>query len=263
MAVRMPESATLDQLHLVLAWAVAWFAGERTRLRGAHIAELTERADRAEREAEGDRLLAVAEERNRIARDLHDSAGHAINVIAVRAGAARLRHRQEPERSITALVDIEDLARRTAGDIDSFVGALRDGDASDMVEAPTGLASLSTLIACSGAAGLEVDLARSGTARQLEAASDQAAYRILQEALTNAARHGSGRARVELAFGDAALEMKVTNPVAMAPPARSGGGHGIIGMRERAASVGGELVAQDANGAYCLTAVIPYRSWRR
>ncbi|MFC7106656.1 sensor histidine kinase [Nonomuraea rubra] len=120
-----------------ITWAVAWFAGERTRLRREQIAELQERAMRAEREAEQERLLAAAEERTRIARDLHDSAGHAISVIAVRAGAARLRHHQDPDRSLRALEAIEELARQTAGEIDQIVGTLRGhGEAAD--EAPPG-----------------------------------------------------------------------------------------------------------------------------
>src|SRR5262249_36208783 len=105
-----------EAFHTGLAWAVAWFAGERTRLRGAHIPELKERAVRAEREAERERRLAVADERARIARDLHDAAGHAINVIAVRAGAARMR--QDPARSQAALEAIETLARKTGAEMD-------------------------------------------------------------------------------------------------------------------------------------------------
>jgi signal transduction histidine kinase len=99
-----------ELLHGGLAFAVAWFAGERTRLRREHIAELKERAARAERDADRERRLAVAEERARIARDLHDAAGHAINVITVRAGAARTR--QDPVRSQAALEVIEELARQ-------------------------------------------------------------------------------------------------------------------------------------------------------
>ena len=104
-------------LHNGLAWAVAWFAGERTRLRREQIAELNERALRAERDTERERLLTVAEERARIARDLHDAAGNAINVIAVRAGAARMRHHQDPDRSLRALEAIEEMARNTVEEI--------------------------------------------------------------------------------------------------------------------------------------------------
>jgi signal transduction histidine kinase len=252
-----------ELLHTGLAWAVAWFAGERTRLRREQTAELSERALRAERDAERERLLAAATERARIARDLHDSAGHAISVIAVRAGAARLRHHQDPDRSLSALEAIEELARQTAEEIDQLVGTLREGGpANGVVEPPLGLASLDTLIAHQQAAGLKVTLDASGAPRPLGAAAEQAAYRILQEALTNAARHGAGSARIELAFGDAAVELAVTNPVPAGAAPRSGGGHGLIGMRERATLLGGNLDADRANGAFRLRARIPYQGQR-
>jgi signal transduction histidine kinase len=248
-----------ELLHTGLAWAVAWFAGERTRLRREHLAGLRERALRVEREAERERLLTAAEERTRIARDLHDSAGHAISVIAVRAGAARLRHHQDPDRSLAALAAIEELARRTAEELDQLVGTLRDGGpANGAVEAPPGLASLDTLLAHQQAAGLQVMLDTAGVPRPLGAAADQAAYRILQQALTNAARHGAGSARIQLAFGDTALELSVINPVPAGGLPRSGGGHGLIGMRERATLLGGSFDAERANGAFLVRARIPY-----
>jgi signal transduction histidine kinase len=252
-----------ELLHTGLAWAAAWFGGERTRLRREHIADLRERALRAEREAERERLLATAQERARIARDLHDSAGHAISVIAVRAGAARLRHHQDPDRSLPALEAIEELARHTAEEIDQIVGTLREGGSMNgVVEAPPGLASLETLIAQHAATGLEVIFDTSGARRPLGAAADQAAYRILQEALTNAARHGAGSARIEFAFGDGAVELSITNPVPAHGSPRSGGRHGLVGMRERATLVGGSLDAERANGAFRLRARIPYGSHR-
>jgi signal transduction histidine kinase len=254
---------TSELLHTGLAWAAAWFAGERTRLRREQVAGLKERARRAEREAERERLLAAAEERTRIARDLHDSAGHAISVIAVRAGAARLRHHQDPARSLAALEAIEELARHTAEEIDQLVGTLREGGpANGVVEAPPGLGSLDTLIAHQQAVGLDVTFGASGAPRPLGSAADQAAYRILQEALTNAARHGAGSARIELAFGDEALELCVTNPVPVGGSRRSGGGHGLIGMRERATLLGGSLDAKRANGGFSVRARIPYGGYR-
>jgi len=252
-----------ELVHTGLAWAVAWFAGERTRLRREQLAELNERAVRAEREAERERLLAAATERARIARDLHDSAGHAISVIAVRAGAARLRHQQDPDRSLAALAAIEQLARQTAAEIDQLVGTLREGaSANGDLAAPPGLASLDSLITHHQAAGLEVTVDTSGAPRPLGAAADQGAYRILQEALTNAARHGTGSARIELAFGDAAVELEVTNPVPAGRSPRSGGGHGLIGMRERASLLGGHLDTEPANGTFRVRAQIPYGGLR-
>jgi signal transduction histidine kinase len=249
-----------ELLHSVLVGAAAWFAGERTRLRRAHMTELKQRANRTEREAERERLLAAAEERARIARDLHDSAGHAISVIAVRAGAARLRHHQDPERSLVALQAIETLARQTANEIDQIVATLRqDGSANGGGLSPPGLASLDTLIAHHQAAGLEVTVETYGTRRALGGAADQATYRILQEALTNAARHGTGSAHIQLAFGDTAVEVIVTNPVPTRAASRSHGGHGLIGMRERANLVGGDLDAVGVNGTFRVHARVPYR----
>ena len=248
-----------ELVHTGLAWAVAWFAGERTRLRREQLAELEDRALRAEREAERERLLAAATERARIARDLHDSAGHAISVIAVRAGAARLRHHQDPDRSLAALEAIEGLARQTAAEIDQLVGTLRDSaSANGVVATPPGLGSLDTLVAHHQAAGLKVSLDTVGAPRPLGTAADQAAFRILQEALTNAARHGAGSARVEIAFGDAAVELSVTNPVPARRSPQSGGGHGLVGMRERATLLGGDLDTERANGTFRLLAQIPY-----
>jgi signal transduction histidine kinase len=241
-----------ELLHGGLAFAVAWFAGERTRL---HIAELRQRAARAASDADRERRLAVAEERARIARDLHDAAGHAINVITVRAGAARTR--RDPERSQAALEVIEELARQTAAEIDAMVGTLRDSNGA--AREPLGLASLDTLIARHAAAGLDVSVASHGTPQHLESGTDQAAYRILQEALTNAARHGTGAARVELTFGTAALELTITNPAPGESAPRSNGGHGLIGMNERTTLLGGSFDAERANGDFRVRARLPYR----
>jgi signal transduction histidine kinase len=241
-----------ELLHAGLLWAVAWFAGERSRLRREQVADLV-------RDAERERLLAAAEERARIARDLHDSAGHAINVIAVRAGAARLRYPGDPEQGLDALRSIEDLARRTAEEIDHFVGALRDPTLTDAVEAPPGLASVPTLVDQHAGAGLAVTCTTTGASPPLASAVDQAAYRILQEALTNASRHGSGSAQLAIAFGDAALELRVTNRIATDRASASPNGHGLVGMRERAALLGGHLDAEPRDGIFCVCARLPYQ----
>ena len=263
-AAAEPSLSAGDLVHSGLPWAVAWFAGERTRLRREHIAALEEHILRAEREAERERLLAIAQERARIARDLHDSAGHAINVIVVRAGAARLRHDQDPERSRLALAAIEELARQTVDEVDQLVGALRDTGSSNgaAVNAPPGLASLDTLVADHAAAGLAVTVGTAGTPRPLGSAVDRAAYRILQEALTNAARHGAGAVRLDLAFGESCLEMAVVNPVPAMTGARSSGGHGLIGMQERASLVGGSLDTGRVNGEFRVKARLPYAGRR-
>jgi signal transduction histidine kinase len=245
--------------HTGLAWAAAWFAGERTRLLRERIAGLKERATEAEHDADRDRRLAVAEERARIARDLHDSAGHAINVIAVRAGAARLRHNEDPNRSLAALEAIEEVARQTAEDIDQIVRSLRmDGSVDEGQTAPPGLTSLDSLVGHHAQAGLKVAVRSIGNPRPLAHSADQAVYRILQEALTNAARHGTGRADLELAFRESALQLTITNPIRADNNLNSKGGHGLIGMRERAVLLGGTLEAGRVDGAFYVSAQVPY-----
>ena len=239
-------------------WAAAWFAGDRTRLRRERIAELEERARNAEREAERERRLAAAEERMRIARDLHDSAGHAISVILVQAGAARVLQERDPAGARVALETVEEVARDTLGEIDQLVRALRDDLPPGEVEPPPGLAALDALAERSRASGLDVTVTVEGSRRPLSPAVDQAAYRILQEALTNAAWHGRGSADVAIEFAPSSLEIAVTNPAAPDSPARDGGGHGIVGMRERAQLLGGTLEAGAENGAFRLRARLPY-----
>jgi signal transduction histidine kinase len=236
-------------------WAAVWFAGDRMRLRRERMAELEERAQRAERDAERERRLAVAEERTRISRDLHDSAGHAINVILVHAGAARLLSDRDPERARRALETIETVARETLGEIDQLVHALREEDGAS-VEPPAGLGALASLVQRHRDAGLEVDLAVTGNRHTLGPPVDRAAYRILQESLTNALRHGEGEAQVQLEYGDETLRIEVSN--AANGDASPAAGHGVVGMRERASLVGGTLEAARANGVFRVRAELPY-----
>jgi len=239
-----------------LVWGGAWILGDQARQRRERMAALEERALRAEREADRERRLAAAQERMRIARDLHDSAGHAINVILVQAGAARLLRERDPERSRVALETIEDVARETIGEIDRLVRALREDGGGDGVE-PPGLAALDALVDRHRAAGLGVSVAATGRRRPLVAGVDRAAYRILQEALTNAALHGDGSARVDLGFGEDGLELTVTNRVRADGAPRPGGGHGLVGMRERALLLGGTLDAGADDGVFRVHARLP------
>ena len=244
----------------VLLWGGAWLAGERTRLRRERMAELEERALRAEREAERERRLATAEERTRIARDLHDSAGHAINVILVHAGMGRLQNERDPEGARKAFETIEAVARETVTEIDQMVRVLRDDatDSRDDVEPPAGLAALPGLVERHRAAGLEVKSAVRGEPRQVPSRVDRGAYRILQEALTNAARHGNGNAEVEIVFRNGVLEVRVANALRRDGTAkRAGSGHGLTGMRERAALLGGSLEAGADDRSFRVRAHLP------
>jgi signal transduction histidine kinase len=244
----------------VVVWGGAWLAGDRARLRHERMAELEERALRAEREAERERRLAAAEERTRIARDLHDSAGHAINVILVHAGLGRLRAERNPGARET-FETIEDVARQTVADIDQLVAALREDTSERDVEPPPGLAALETLIQRHRAAGLDVATTHTGDRPALSPSVDRGAYRILQEALTNAARHGAGSAQIDIAFGPRALELTVANPIRPGQAASdTRGGHGLIGMSERAALVGGSLDTTVRDGRFCVRARLPLMS---
>jgi signal transduction histidine kinase len=242
----------------VLFWAVAvggaWIVGEITRLRRERIAELEERAERVEREAERERRLATTEERLRIARELHDSAGHAINVILMQAGAARLLHERDSAGSRRAIGTIEDVARGTITEIDRLVRALRD---DDQAPAPADPAAIDELLDHHRNSGLAIATYVHGSRRDLPRSVAWAAYRILQEALTNAARHGRGSAEVAVLFRPDAVEIAVTNPAGTKSPAQ-GGGHGIVGMRERATLLGGTLQTHAEAGTFRLRARLPH-----
>jgi signal transduction histidine kinase len=248
-------------LFAIVVWGGAWVAGDQVRQRRERLRQLEERAVRAERERQRERRLAAAEERTRIARDLHDSAGHAINVILVQAGAARLLQERDPTAARAALETIEDVARETIGEIDQLVRALREDSTSTgsngTIEPPLGLEALETIIARHRAAGVNVTLDVRGASRPLTPALDQAAYRVLQEALTNAARHGLGQADLKVAFEPHELEITVTNRVRPGVPAHLHG-HGIAGMRERVALVGGTLAVDQTDGDFRLRASLPY-----
>jgi signal transduction histidine kinase len=240
----------------LLAWAAVfagmWIAGDRSRLRTLRLAEARAYAGRIEADAERERRLIAAHERTRIARELHDSAGHAINVILVQAGAARLLHRSNPPGSREAIETIERVARDTIGDIDRLVRALRDDDG----DIPADPGALNELVERHRKDGLTITADLPGPPPQLPRGVAWAAYRILQEALTNAARHGSGSAAVTVRFQERRVEIDVSNPAPATASSRRG--HGIIGMRERATLLGGTLDAGVLQGRFRLHAVLPH-----
>ncbi len=242
----------------VLFWAVsvagAFTVGEITRLRRERIAELERRAERIEREAERETRLAAAEERLRIARELHDSAGHAINVILMQAGAARLLQERDADGARRAICTIEDVARGTIDEIDRLVRALRDDDPEP---APADPAAIDELLDRHRSNGLAIATDVRGSRQGLPRSVAWAAYRILQEALTNAARHGHGSAEVAVVFQPDAVEIAVSNPTT-STRSTHGGGHGIVGMRERANLLGGTLQAQAEDGTFRLHARLPH-----
>jgi signal transduction histidine kinase len=234
-----------------LIWAGAWLIGDRRRALRAHVAD---QLDHARREHE----LVVAGERARIARELHDSAGHALNTILVQAGAARVLRKRDSERSAEAVATIEDLAREAIDEIDRIVGLLREDREMDRSPLP-GIDQIPALVERQRAGGLDVHLTIDGEpARRPPTPVSRAVYRIAQESLTNASRHGTGSAAIAIQLGPDALELSVANPVTTHAEPRPGGGRGIAGMRERAKLLGGSLQARRNGSRFELHAQLPY-----
>jgi signal transduction histidine kinase len=232
-------------------WAAGWLLGDRHRTNNL-------RADEEEDRREREQQLRIADERTRIARDLHDSAGHAINNVLVQAGAARLLHERDPEASRRAIASIEEVARETLGDIDRIVAALREGEPAERAPLP-GVEGIAALVARHREAGFEFELEQRGNSdHPIPQPVARAAYRIAQEALTNAARHGSGSAEIVLQREPQRLLLTVVNPVGAAEQSGSRGGLGIVGMRERAALLGGEFEAEQHIDHFRVRAVLPY-----
>jgi signal transduction histidine kinase len=240
-----------------LLWAGGWIVGDRRRLARQRVAQERERVAQERERTAREQRLAVAEERTRIARELHDSAGHAINSILIQAGAARLVQDSQPERSREAIATIEAIARETMQDIDAILGGLRDGAPADLEPLP-GIDRIAALVERHQAAGLDFSLRdRTSPELRLPPPIDRAAYRIAQEAMTNAARHGTGAAELTLECRDGVLTLTVANPVADGATARTTGGHGLTGMRERAALLGGTLDARRVGDRFEVRATLP------
>ncbi|HEY6480062.1 MAG TPA: sensor histidine kinase [Streptosporangiaceae bacterium] len=233
---------------------LAWVAGENTRASRVYAAQHAERtaekaaAVTAERAEQVRR--ALGDERAEIARELHDIVAHAMSLIAVRAGVARMVIDTDPAQAREALSIIETTTRQSLQEMRLLVGVLRDPQQRhpDLSPVP-GLGDLDRLIAATAAAGVTAEVSISGVARALSPAADLSAYRIVQEALTNVVRHaGPTRARVRVTYRPDAVSIEVADdgPSKDAPRpslSRVSSGHGLIGMRERAALFGGELAA--------------------
>jgi signal transduction histidine kinase len=202
----------------------------------------------------------VDEERLRIARELHDIVAHSMATISVQAGAAEHVLASNPAAAVDALHAIRLASKDGLRELRAILSVLRQADESDPAQPTPGLAQVDALVESAGKAGLPTTLRRDGVAWPLPAGVDLAAYRIIQESLTNAIRHaGPASATVSLAYGDSALTIEVADTGRGMPSGHGvAGGHGLIGMRERAASVGGTLDAGPApSGGYRVVAVLP------
>jgi signal transduction histidine kinase len=250
-----PNNGGTDLVFISLIMLGFWFAGRVVRSRNVLTAALKERTEELEREREERARLAVAEERSRIARELHDVVAHTLGVVVVQAGAERL-HVPPGSRAHETFASIERAGRAALEEMGRLLGMLRVDEDSDALVPQPGLARLDDLLDHVRATGLEVELVVEGTPRPLGPGADVSAYRIVQEALTNTVRHsGSSRARVRLRWDSAALEIEVADD-GVGPPAKpSRTGHGLLGIRERVALYGGALVTGRSElGGYLLVA---------
>jgi signal transduction histidine kinase len=220
----------------VLALLSAWAMGVNTRTRRAYLARLA--ADRAE----GERRAAAAE-RVRIARELHDLVTHNVTVMVITAGAGRVAADADPHRLRSELATVEQVGRQTLVELRRLLGVLRTGEQPTQPRTPApGLAQLTGLVEDTRRAGLAVELVVDGQPRPLPPGVDASAYRIVQEALANTLRHASPcTARVDVCYTDRELHLAVVNDGAPVPV--PSGGHGLVGMRERVAMIGGRIEA--------------------
>lgn len=244
------------QFGLIVAFSTA--LGDATRSRRAYIDAITERAVQS-RESEAQRR--VSEERLRIARDLHDAVAHQIAVISLNAGVATSVIDERPEKARESLATIRGAARTVLHEIGDLMSMLRAVDGDDQRPSPqTGTDGLDELLAQFASTGLEVTSRIEGDLERASGAAGLVAYRVIQEALTNAHKHGSeGRAHLLLRIDDEELTITVTNPF---DPSQRGGdgmrtGLGLIGLRERVASVRGQVDAGASPGGWKVTATLP------
>jgi signal transduction histidine kinase len=282
-----PFADNLQSWTLVFVqFAAAWFLGDLQKRRLAYMAKLEALNAQLAEEQELRSRWAVAEERGRIARELHDVVAHSVSVMVVQAGAARRTMAASPEQATTALGQIESTGRQALVELRRLLGLLRDGEedrakAAALAPQPS-LEHLESLAASAREAGLAVEVAVEGDPRPLPAGVDLSAYRIVQEALTNSLKHaGSARANVRVRYGREALEVQVTDDGSGGAEAASGGGglvvvafgpdgalkvsnpaadggHGLIGMRERVALFGGTLeTGPRPGGGYRVAARLP------
>jgi len=228
--------------------------------------QLQELTRELERERELNVARAVADERARIARELHDVVAHTISVVAIQADAAEAALDADPARARGPLQTIRRSATEALTEMRRLLAVLRaDEPAGELAPSP-GLEQLPALIDRARAAGVQVTLQVAGSARPVPASLDLSAYRIVQEALTNVGKHAAGvPASILLDWGQEALAIEIRNPgTSLEPAVANGTGHGLIGMRERVRMLGGEFSAGPATGGgFVVSAILPYaeRSW--
>ncbi|MFJ5830205.1 sensor histidine kinase [Streptomyces sp. NPDC093089] len=250
----------------VFAWTgMAAAAGDAVRSRRAFVDAIRERAERAERTREEEAGRRVAEERLRIARDLHDVVAHHIALVNVQAGVAAHVMDKRPDQAKEALSYVREASRSALDELRATVGLLRQsGDPEAPTEPAPGLAVLDGLLDSFRKAGLPVALARADGEKPLPATVDLAAYRIVQEALTNVRKHAGPDAEAEVSVVRVGRTVEITvldNGVPQTGAPEGSGGHGLLGMRERVGALGGTLTAAPRyGGGFRVQAILPVTS---
>jgi len=247
-AVQDPQESFVGSLVAGLVATASWLVGLGWYRRSAYAAALHERAERAERERETAARVAVAEERARIARELHDVVAHSVSVMVLQSGAVRRLLDEHQTREREALGAVERTGREALAEMRRLLGVLRAPDEQAELAPQPGLSELPALVARTEAAGLPVALRVEGEPSALPLGIDLSAYRIVQEALTNTLKHaGPAHAEVAIRYEREAIDIEIADDGSRAPT-DNGGGHGLVGMRERATLYGGELTAEAREG---------------
>jgi signal transduction histidine kinase len=239
-------------------YGVCWFLGFAVRQRGEQAAAAEERATRAERDRQASARIAVAEERARIARELHDVVAHAVSVMVLHTGAVRHRLPDDFPDEKEALRGVEETGRRALSEMRHLLGALRrDGEGAELSPQP-GMAGLDRLLQEVREAGLPVRLEVHGEPVPLPGPIDLAVYRIAQEGLTNVLKHArASHADVSINYAPGVLQVEVRDD-GDGPQPGDGLGHGLVGMRERVKIYDGELAAGPGpDGGFVLSARLP------
>ncbi|WP_327323101.1 sensor histidine kinase [Streptomyces sp. NBC_01210] len=249
----------------IFAWTgMAGAAGDAVRSRRAFVDAIRERAERAERTRDEEARRRVAEERLRIARDLHDVVAHHIALVNVQAGVAAHVMDRRPDQAKEALAHVREASRSALNELRATVGLLRQsGDPEAPTEPAPGLDVLDELVITFRQAGLPVEVARADDGIRLPAAVDLAVYRIIQEALTNVRKHAGTDAKAEVSVVRVGhtVEVTVLDNGAGAEGPVDGGGHGLLGMRERVTALGGTLTAAPRyGGGFRVQAILPVKT---
>jgi signal transduction histidine kinase len=257
--VTFDDSVPTDFVFPTAFVLVAWLAGRGLRTRTRLTEELHEAAVRAQEAHEEEIARAAADERRRIAREMHDVVAHSVSVMVVQAGGARRILERDPRRAVEAAAHIEDVGRAALAEMRRLLGVLHHGeDETGRAPQPT-LRELERLVERSRAAGLPVTLAVHGTPQALPPGKDLAAYRVVQEALTNAIKHaGAAPTSVTVRWQPSMLVLEIVDSGGARMNGSNGSGHGLVGMEERVRLYDGTLrTGRVAGGGFEVVARLP------